>query len=94
MIKRKISAKEKAEIALEAVRGATTISELSSKKGIHPNQITRWKNALLENLPMIFTDKRKKENQDKDRLIDDLYRTIGQRDIELEWLKKKLHINT
>jgi transposase len=94
MKKKRLSAREKAEIAIEAIKEATTISELSSRQGIHPNQITRWKNTLLDNMSLIFTDKRKKENQDKDRLIDELYKTVGQRDIELEWLKKKLHINT
>ncbi len=40
----------------------------------------------------IFSDKRKKENFSKDRTIDELYKTIGQREIEIAWLKKKFNL--
>jgi len=36
----------------------------------------------------LFIDRRKKENKSKDRMIDELYKTIGQREVEISWLKK------
>jgi len=33
----------KAKVALEAIRGEWTISELATKHQLHPNQITQWK---------------------------------------------------
>ncbi|PIQ78442.1 MAG: hypothetical protein COV79_05260 [Parcubacteria group bacterium CG11_big_fil_rev_8_21_14_0_20_41_14] len=52
----------------------------------------RWKDALESEAENIFADKRKKENYSKDRVIDELYKTIGQREVEISWLKKKFSI--
>lgn len=88
--KRKFSSQQKATIALAAIRGDKTISQLSSIYQIHPTQIKRWKKTAEDGLLGAFTDKRVKANKDKDKLIDELYKIIGQRETELAWLKKKL----
>lgn len=79
----------KAKVALEAVKGEKTISQLSSEYGVHPNQIGQWKKRLLEGLPDIFFSKRDKAVRDGDELVAELYRQIGQLKVELDWLKKK-----
>lgn len=76
----------KAEIAFEASMGQKTIAQLASEYGVHPNQIGQWKKKLLEELPMIFSDKRVYRDKDKDELEAELYRQIGQLKVELEWL--------
>lgn len=38
----------KARVALEAVNGERTVSELAAAYGIHPTMINQWKKALLE----------------------------------------------
>lgn len=80
--------KKKASIALAAIRGEK-ISKLSGDYKIHSNVITKWKKIVEEELENLFTDKRKKENKTKDEIIDELYKVIGQRDVEISWLKKK-----
>ena len=79
-------------MALEAIKGEKTINQISSQYEIHPTQIQKWKSVVKENLPGLFSDNRSKckELIEKDKIIADLYRIIGQRDIEIEWLKKKL----
>ena len=37
----------KAKVALEAIKGEKTLSQISSECGIHPNQITKQKRNLL-----------------------------------------------
>ena len=93
-MKKIFSPKQKATVALEAIKGIKTTNQLSSHYEIHPTQVGLWKKALMENAESIFSDKRKNETKDRDALIERLYTTIGQRDIELEWLKKKLHIES
>jgi transposase len=88
-MKKKFTAKEKAKIALEALREEETLVQIASKYGVHVNQISRWKNQLREDASNIFSDKRKKDNKDLEKKIEDLYKIIGQRELELEWLKKK-----
>ena len=69
------------------------MSQLSSEHGVHSNQIGQWKKRLLEELPTLFSDKRKKAEKDRDELEAELYRQIGQLNCELAWLKKNLTLS-
>jgi putative transposase len=79
----------KAKVALEAIKGEKTVAEISSKYGIHPNQIGKWKKEVLERLPELFNGKMKKADKTADELQAELYQQIGQLKVELDWLKKK-----
>jgi transposase-like protein len=79
----------KAKVALEAVKGEKTLSEIASHYGIHPNQVTQWKKRLEEGIPQVFSRKGDQNLQGKEELIDELYRQIGQLKVELDWVKKK-----
>ena len=79
----------RAKVALEAVRGEKTIAQLSSEYGVHSNQIRQWRKKLLEGLPSIFSDRRRRTEKEAAELTAELYRQIGQLKVELDWLKKK-----
>jgi len=81
---------QKADVVLAAIKGQQTINQISSVYEVHPTQIAVWKKQALNGLRDVFSDKRKKDHQANDTLIAELYQTIGQRDMELQWLKKKL----
>jgi len=86
---------EKAQVALAAIKEEKTMAQISSDFQVHPTQIGLWKKQAIDNLPEIFKDKRKKEKEDsagRQAELDNLYKIIGQRDAELDWLKKKLQI--
>lgn len=44
----------KARVALEAVKGERTVSELATEYGVHPTMIHQWKRSLLEGAAGIF----------------------------------------
>ena len=55
MSKRKQHAPEfKAKVALEALKGEATVSELASRFGVHPTMISQWKRALLDGASGVF----------------------------------------
>lgn len=88
--KRQHSAAFKARVAFEALKGERTLAEISSQFGVHTTQINRWKKELVEGMQEIFTDKRKKRDVDREQLIEQLYKQIGKKEVEIDWLKKKI----
>ena len=52
--RRNHSADFKAKVALAAVRGERTLSELASQFDVHPNQITQWKIQLLDRAAQVI----------------------------------------
>jgi len=88
--RKRYSADFKAKVALEALKGQKTINEIAAKFQVHPNQVTQWKKHMLEALPAIFSDRRVREDKDREQLEATLYQQIGQLKVELDWLKKKV----
>ena len=91
-MKKKFDGAFKAKVALEAIKGEKTIAQIASEYGVHANQIGQWKKRLLEELPGLFSDRRKREEKEGAAETDELYRQIGQLKVELDWLKKKSQI--
>ncbi len=88
--RKRFSKEFKAKVAFEALKGEKTMAELSSEFGVHVSQITKWKQELAEGIPGIFKSKGDPEEKNKDKLIEDLYKRIGQIEMENNWFKKKL----
>ena len=79
----------KFKIALEAVKGAKTVSQIATEHNLHPTQISNWKKQLLQEGNTLFTrpnDRQQREQEDREA---ELYEQIGRLKMELEWLKKK-----
>ena len=88
--RKQYSPKFKAKVALEAVRGERTLSQLASQFHVHPVQIGQWRKTALEQLPDVFIDGRKNKQSGADVEKAALYEEIGRLKVELDWLKKKV----
>ncbi len=91
MSKRKQHSPEfKAKVALEAVKGEETASELASRFGVHPTMIHQWKRALLEGASGVFErGGRQKPEIDEDQ-VRELHAKIGELAVANDFLSRKL----
>jgi putative transposase len=80
----------KAKVALEAVKGVRTLSELSSAYGVHPTVMGQWRRQLLEGAAAVFARGNGSRSVDEEALTAPLYEEIGRLKVEVDWLKKKL----
>jgi putative transposase len=89
--KRKTHSEEfKARVAVEAIKGVRTLSELSAAHGVHPTVIAQWKRQLLEGAPEVFRRGRVDGVRSEAVVTAPLYQEIGRLKMELDWLKNKL----
>ena len=91
-MKKKYTAKQKAQIVLEILKEERPIAQIASQFGIHPNQLYKWKAQALEGLPGLFEDERKTEKALKathEHELEELYAEIGRLTTRLAWLRKK-----
>jgi transposase-like protein len=81
----------KAKVVLEALREEGMLNEIAGKYEVHPNQLSRWKRTVIEGLPELLEDKRRKDVKlgEAQALTQELYTQIGELSAKLNWLKKK-----
>ena len=80
----------KARVAVEALKGEKTASELATAYGVHPTMIHQWKKALLEGAADIFERGAKKTAEVDEESIRDLHAKIGELAVANDFLSRKL----
>ena len=80
----------KAKVALAAVRGEKTLSELAQAYDIHPNQITAWKAQLIEGATGLFGGGSTASAPEAAVDLKTLHAKIGELTLENDFLSKAL----
>jgi len=80
----------RAKVAIEAIKGEKTITQLSGIYGVHSSLVTKWKAMAIPILEQGFAGKRETAHYDQEELVSELYRQIGQLKVQIDWLKKKM----
>lgn len=88
MARKNYTARIKVKVAIDAVKEEHTMAELTSKYGVHRNQIRKWKEDALTGLTDMFSKKADKNYKSDEELISKLYQQIGRLQVENDWLKK------
>ncbi len=78
----------KARVALDAIKGQKTVSEIASEHKTHPNQVSQWKKKALEGMADSFARGKSNEVENLEGERDRLYQKVGQLQVEVDWLKK------
>lgn len=89
MKRRNHSSAFKAQVAIEALKERESLSELAMRFKVSQSQISKWKQAFLENSSSVF-EKSSAKQQEEQVEVQDLYKKIGRLEMEKEYLKKNL----
>jgi len=80
----------KAQVALAALKGDRTLSEIAAEYQVHVKLVQAWKKQMLEQASTVFASSVKPVSfKDSEAKQAELLEQIGRLKMELEWLKKK-----
>jgi len=88
MSRQQYSGGKKFQVALEAIKGKETIAALSSKYGIAPTLISKWKKELIERGSELFEKGYKAADVRLEHDRDQLLKKVGELSLEVDYLKK------
>jgi transposase len=88
--RKRYSADFKAKVALEALRGELSTSQLATKHGIHQTMVGEWKKQAVEGLTAVFADRSVAEQtaRSSEAEVEKLHAKIGQLLVERDFLVK------
>ena len=87
--RRRFTPEFKTEVVLEALRGESSQAELCRRHNLSEDQLSKWKQQVVENVASVFasTDKRSSEATER---IAQLEQLVGRLTLALEIQKKAL----
>jgi len=88
MARNKYSKEFKARVALDALKGQKTVSEIASEHRVHPNLVAQWKKKALAGMAESFSRGKSNDVESLEHERDRLYQKVGQLQVEVDWLKK------
>lgn len=86
--RKRYSAEFKAKVALEALRGELTVSQLATKHGVHQTLIRDWKRQAMDGLAAVFSGKADAKEGMREEDVEKLHAKIGQLVVERDFLAK------
>ena len=66
-------------VALEALKGEKTVSELASRFGVHPTMINQWKRTQLEGASHVVERGGKRKQEIDEDQVKELHAKFGER---------------
>ena len=80
---------------MELLREEKSLTQVAAEYGVHPNQLRRWRQTAIEQLPALFAGDSAAQQQlaEQAALQERLYAEIGRLTTQVNWLKKKAGVD-
>ena len=85
-----MSGQRKRHSAAFTLKGLKTVQQLAKEYGVHPTQISQWKQRLKVEAPGLFGRGQASAASEQEAEVAALYEKIGRLNMEVDWLKKKV----
>jgi transposase len=86
--RRKFAPEFKAKVALEALAGELSLSEIAAKHDVHPNVVQQWRRQAKASMAELFSGKTAAHQNSREAEIKELHAKIGELTIEKDFLAK------
>ncbi|NJL24546.1 MAG: IS3 family transposase [Calothrix sp. SM1_5_4] len=90
-MRKRLTPEAKAKIAIEAIKGQLTWSQISSKYKVNQQRINQLKKAAEDNVLRGFSEKTDKALGAAEAKNEELLKMLGEAQLENAWLKKNLN---
>ncbi len=87
--RRKFTPEFKAEVVLEALRGETSQAELCRRYNLSEQQLSKWKQQVIENVATLFASTDQQSSEAAERIAH-LEQLVGRLTVALDIQKKAL----
>ena len=88
--RRRFTPEFKAELVLEVLSGATSQAEVCRRHNLNDNQLSQWKQQLVENASTLFDSTDKQSSEVSEKRIAHLEQLVGRMAVALDIQKKLL----
>ena len=88
--RRKFTSEFKLKVILESLKERESLADLAQRYELHPNQISKWKTEFLNKASDYMKHSATPQVDDKEVEVKERYAKIGQLQIQIDFLKKKL----
>ncbi len=91
-LQKRYTKKEKLEIVSLSLEEGESVKELAIRFGVSENTIYNWRSKYAQYKEAAFPGKGNKTMSESERRISDLERQLKEKELEVEILKKAVHI--
>ena len=88
--RRRFTPEFKAEVVFEVLSGSSSQAEVCRRHNLNENQLSQWKQQMLENAPSLFGATDKQSSEVSEKRIDHLEQLVGRMAVALDIQKKLL----
>jgi len=93
-VRKRLTPEAKSKIAIEALKGQMTWSQISSKYKVNQQRVNQLKKSAELNILRGFSEKRDKALSAAEEKNEELLKMLGEAQLENAWLKKKSKLFT